>query len=81
MTIDIFCDWDDDDRLYEDPPLYPPGKLASMSLAELERELDRQCDRQGWLGEAEYINDRAVEETEARCRLVEAEIRSRSAAA
>lgn len=68
-------DWTDDD--YEDPPLYPTGKLASMSLEELEREHERQCDRQGALGDAEYIDDRKVEETEMRCRLVENEIKRR----
>jgi hypothetical protein len=62
---------------YDDPPLYPAGRLARMTLAELEQELDRQSDRQGRLGDAEWIDDRAVEETEARCRLVEAEIRRR----
>lgn len=62
---------------FEDPPLYRPGKLAGMSLDELRKEHDRQCDRQGALGDAEYINERAVEETEMRCRLVEAEIQRR----
>lgn len=70
--------WDDDDD-YEDPPLYPAGKLAGMSVADLKAELDRQSDRQGWLGEAKYIDDRAVEETEMRCRAVEAELKSRGA--
>lgn len=69
--------WVDDDGLYDDPPLYPAAKLAGMTLDELEREHERQCDRQGRLGDAEHINDRAVEETEARCRLVEAEIKRR----
>ena len=66
-----------DDSLYEDPPLYPPGKLAEMTVDELKKEFDRQCDLQGRLGDAEYIDDRAVEATEARCRLVEAELKRR----
>lgn len=72
--------FDDDygDDLYEDPPLYPEGKLAGMTLEELERELDRQNDRQGRLGDAERIDDRAVEETEMRGRLVDAEIKRRN---
>lgn len=81
MDEDFDDSWIDDQDLYEDPPLYPVGKLAGMSLEELEREYDRQCDRQGRLGEAEHINDRAVEETEMRCNLVEAEIKRRKAAA
>jgi hypothetical protein len=72
---DDYGTFDDDD--YEDPPLYPHGKLASMTLDELRNEHDRQCDRQGRLGDADHIDDRAVEQTEMRCRLVEAEIRRR----
>ena len=73
-------DWyDDDPYLYEDPPLYAPGKLAGMTLAELEREVERQCDRQGRLGDVEYIDERALEECEMRWRLVEAEIKRRRA--
>ena len=71
------CDYGDDDDIYEDPPLYPPGKLADMTVDELKAEFDRQCDRQGRLGDAEHIDDRAVEATEARCRLVEAELKRR----
>ena len=75
-------DWfDDDPGDYKDPPLYPTGKLAGRTVEELEREYDRQCGRQGRLGDAEYIDDRAVEETEMRCRMVEDEIRRRKAAA
>jgi hypothetical protein len=70
-----FWDWDDE----EDPPLYPQGKLAAMSIAELEREYGRQSGRQGRLGDAERIDERAVEETEMRCRLVENEIKRRRA--
>lgn len=74
----------DEDPTSEDefvePPLYPDGKLAGMTLEDLEREHDGQCDRQGRLGDAERIDDRAVEQTEMRCRLVEAEIRRRKAA-
>lgn len=70
------CGPDDDDR-YEDPPLYPPGKLAGMSLEELERESDRQAGRQGSLGDAEHIDEMAVQETEARWRLVDNEIKRR----
>lgn len=61
----------------EDTPLYPDGKLVCMPLDELRDEYDRQSDRQGRLGDAERIDDRAVEETEMRCRLVEAEIKRR----
>ena len=74
-------DWVYDDGPIEDPPLYPAGKLAAMSLEELERELDRQSDRQGRLGDAERIDDRAVEETEMRCRMVETEITRRKSCA
>lgn len=69
-------DCPDDDR-YEDPPLYPPGKLAGMSLEELERESDRQAGRQGSLGDAEHIDEMAVQETESRWRLVDNEIKRR----
>lgn len=62
-------------------PRHPAGKLADMTLAELEREYDRQCDRQGRLGDAEHIDDRAVEETEMRCNVVAAEIKRRKDAA
>lgn len=74
-----FCteDWQDDEDFFEDPPLYPVGKLAGMSTVDLHREFDKQCDRQGRLGDAERIDDRAVEDTEARCRLVEAELKRR----
>src|SRR5437016_705441 len=60
--------------------LYPEGKLAAMAIEELQRELDRQCDRQGALGDAELIDERAVEKAESRCRLLEAEIKRRDAA-
>lgn len=74
--------YDDNDDLYEDdPPLYPLGRLAKMTLEQLERELDRQNSRQGRLGDAEHIDDRAVENTEMRARLVEAEIKRRLIAA
>lgn len=76
---DVFDDPDDYD-IYEDPPLYPAGTLAAMSLEELEREYTRQCHRQGSLGDAERIDERAVEETEMRCRLIEAEIKKRKVA-
>lgn len=69
--------WVDDEHLYEDPPLYPLGKLAAMTVDELRVEYDHQCDRQGRLGDAEYINDRLVEETEMRCNLVVAELKRR----
>lgn len=72
--------WTYDDDGYEEPPPYAHGKLASMTLEQLEQEFERQCDRQGRLGDAERIDDRAVEETEARCRLVAAEIKRRKAA-
>lgn len=89
MTRRVRIDHDDDyddswlyvDDHYQDPPLYPIGKLAGMTLDQLEREFDRQCDRQGRLGDAEHIDDRAVEETEMRCRLVESEIKRRKASA
>lgn len=75
---DFYDDYEGwDDRDYEDPPLYPLGKLAGMTLEELEKESDYQCDRQGRLGDAEYINDYEVEQTEARCTLVENEIKRR----
>ncbi|QRG06076.1 hypothetical protein EZH22_24300 [Xanthobacter dioxanivorans] len=70
-------DWIDDDY-YDDQPLYPPGKLASMTLEELEKEGERQSDRQGRLGDAEVINEYEVERTEARCRAIEDEIRRRT---
>lgn len=65
------------DYPYDDPPLYPEGWLKRQTLERLRTELDRQCDRQGALGDAEYIDDHAVERTEARIRLVEAEIKAR----
>jgi hypothetical protein len=71
-------EWDDD--VFSDPPLYPPGRLAAMSDEELDREAERQADRQGALGDAEVIDDYAVEIADARCRAVEAEIRRRCAA-
>lgn len=77
---DDYGDLDLDNDWHDDPPLYPVGKLAGMSLEDLERELERQADRQGRLGDAEYIDDRAVEDTEARYRLVETEIKKRKAA-
>lgn len=67
--------WSDDD--YEDPPLYPVGKLAGMTVADLEKERDRQADIQGALGDAEHIDDVAVERAEARGRLVDNEIKRR----
>jgi hypothetical protein len=79
---DDYDDYDDDlwgDVPYEDLPLYPPGKLSDMAIAELNAEYDRQSGLQGRLGDAEHINDMAVEEAEQRCRLVDAEIRRRAA--
>ena len=70
---------EDYDNGFDDPPLYPRGKLASMSLADLEKELDRQAGRQGALGDADYIDNYAVMEAEGRCNLVEAEIKRRKA--
>jgi hypothetical protein len=70
--------WPDDD--YDDPPLYPVGKLAGMTVEQLRLEYERQCDRQGALGDADIIDDYAVEQTEARCRMVEAEIKRRGSA-
>jgi len=75
--IEFDC-YDDDDEYFEEPPLYPPGKLAGMSLDQLEAEADRQCDIQGSLGDAEYINEAAVARAESRYRLVEAEIKRRT---
>lgn len=76
-----YCDPIDDydDNIYVDPPLYPVGKLAGMTVEQLRAEHVRQCDRQGRLGDAEHIDDRAVEETERRCRLVEDELKRRGA--
>lgn len=70
---------DGDDGLYSDPPLYPQGRLAGMTVEQLRAEYERQCDRQGRLGDAEYIDDRAVEEAEARCDLVKSELATRGA--
>lgn len=63
---DDYGDFDYDYDHYEDPPLYPAGKIEAMTAEELEREIERQCDIQGALGDAEYINDAAVERAEAR---------------
>ncbi len=71
--------WDDDDRWEPDPPLYPPGKLEGMTLDELKRESDRQADIQGALGDAEFIDDRAVALAEARWDAVDNEIKRRAA--
>jgi hypothetical protein len=83
-TIDAnrcdMCDFGDDyydSDIYEDPPLYPLGHLAGMTLEQLQREADRQSGIQGSLGDAEYIDDAAVERAETRYRLVEMEIRRR----
>ena len=73
---DEFNDYDDDD-LSVDPPLYPDGYLASLTLEQLEAEHERQRDRQGSLGDADRIDDRAVEETERRCRRLELAIQVR----
>jgi hypothetical protein len=75
------CDFYDDGAhdYYEDPPLYPNGLLAGMKIEQLRLEADRQSGIQGSLGDAEYIDDAAVYRAEARCRLVEAEIRRRQA--
>ena len=76
------CDLDDDgpyDDHYVEPPLYPAGKLAGMSIEELTAEIHRQGDIQGRLGDAEHIDQAAVERTESRWRLVDAEIKRRRA--
>lgn len=77
------CPADDgcDEGPWVDPPLYAEGKLAAMNLAELQAEHERQCDRQGALGDAEVINDQLVTGTEARIRLVDAEIARRKSEA
>lgn len=77
-----FCGPDDSwlyETDYDDPPLYAPGRLEKMTVQALRHEYDRQCDRQGALGDADHIDDRAVEETEMRCRVVEAELKRRGA--
>lgn len=65
------------DGPYNEPPLYPAGKLAAMSVDELRREHTRQCGIQGAFGDAEHIDDWAVSEAEARCAAVQAEIKQR----
>lgn len=73
-------EYDDDfDTYYEEPPLYPAGRLAGMTVEQLNAEATRQCHIQGSLGDAEYIDDSAVERAERRYRLVEAELKRRAA--
>lgn len=71
--------WMDEDR-YEDPPLYPSGHLASLTLEQLERESSRQAGIQGAAGDnldRPGIED-VIQNAEARWRLVENEIKRRS---
>ena len=75
LTEDDYFDHEDD--YYDDPSLYPSGKIEGMDIHELRDELERQLDIQGSLGDVEYINDAAVERAEMRIRIVEAEMQSR----
>jgi hypothetical protein len=67
-----------DDR-YEDPPLYPAGHLASLTVEQLEKESSRQAGVQGAAGDnldRPGIED-VIRNAEARCRLVENELKLR----
>lgn len=70
-------DWNRDDC--EEPPLYPVGKLAAMTVDELRKEQMRQGHIQGSLGDAEHIDESAVERAESRWRLVDNKLKRRSA--
>lgn len=74
------CDWWDDpmEDDYEEQPLYRPEHLQQMSVDELQREVERLCDQQGRLGDADIIDERALEMVDARYRLVKAEIKRRT---
>lgn len=57
--------WDDAD-FYEEPPLFPVGFLAGLSDAALAEEIDRLAGAHDVLGDAEYINESAVERARLR---------------
>lgn len=69
-----------DDEVFEEPPLYPNGHLAGLNDEQLEAEQSRQAHRQGSLGDAEVIDERAVELAEARWRACDNERRCRETA-
>lgn len=72
-------DYGDDDDYYEEPPLYREGRLQSMTVEELEKEHDHQCDVQGAIGDQEpmWSTESRLADAEARIRMVNAELARR----
>lgn len=74
-----YCDPDDyfDDQ-YEEPPLYPLGKLQGMTPDELISERDRQNRiHDAAVDRCEEINSPTIEIATARARLVHQELETR----
>jgi hypothetical protein len=63
---------------YQEPPLYPDGKLASMSVDELNREIERQSNiHDAAVDRCEDMNSPTIETARFRWEACEHELRRR----
>lgn len=70
-------DWFDDDN-YEEPPLYPAGKILSMTPEQLIAERDRQNRIHDMaVDRCEEINSPTIETAQARANVVQRELERR----